>query len=32
VSPNVLAILVEKFGLTPTGDPQKDLESILAAK
>jgi len=32
ITPNVLNILVEKFGLTPTGDPQKDLEGILAAK
>jgi len=32
ITPNVLAILVEKFGLTPTGDPLKDLEGMLAAK
>jgi hydroxylamine reductase len=32
VTPNVLGILVEKFGLTPVGDPIKDLEGMLAAK
>jgi hydroxylamine reductase len=32
ITPNVLGILVEKFGLTPTGDPLKDLEGMLAAK
>jgi hydroxylamine reductase len=32
VSPNVLAILVEKFGLTPTGDPAKDVQVALAKK
>jgi hydroxylamine reductase len=32
VSPAVLNLLVEKFGLTPTGDPIKDLEAALAKK
>jgi hydroxylamine reductase len=32
VSPNVLNLLVEKFNLTPTSDPAKDLAAILAAK
>jgi hydroxylamine reductase len=32
ISPNVLAVLVEKFGVIPTGDPLKDLEVALAAK
>jgi hydroxylamine reductase len=32
VTPNVLQILVEKFGLTPIGDPVKDLDAALAAK
>jgi hydroxylamine reductase len=32
VTPGVLQILVDKFGLTPTGDPLKDLEGMLAAK
>jgi hydroxylamine reductase len=30
ITPNVLALLVEKFGLTPVGDPVKDLEVALA--
>jgi hydroxylamine reductase len=32
ITPNVLAVLVEKFGVIPTGDPLKDLEVALAAK
>jgi len=32
VTPGVLNLLVEKFGLTPIGDPAKDLEGMLAAK
>jgi hydroxylamine reductase len=32
ISPNVLKILVDKFGLMPISDPLKDLESALAAK
>jgi hydroxylamine reductase len=32
LSPTVLGILVEKFGLTPIGDPVKDVEAALAAK
>jgi hydroxylamine reductase len=32
LSPAVLNLLVEKFGLTPTGDPILDLEAALAAK
>lgn len=30
ISPNVLNILVEKFGITPTGEYSKDLEKLLA--
>ena len=30
ITPNVLNLLVEKFGLTPIGDPIKDLEAALA--
>ena len=29
VSPNVLKVLVERYHLTPTGDPQEDLKRIL---
>ena len=32
ITPGVLGVLVEKFGLTPIGDPAKDLEVALAAK
>ena len=32
LSPAVLGILVEKFGLTPIGEPAKDVEMALAAK
>jgi hydroxylamine reductase len=32
LSPAVLGILVEKFGLTPIGEPAKDVELALAAK
>ena len=32
MTPGVLNILAEKFGLTPIGDPLKDLEAALAAK
>jgi hydroxylamine reductase len=32
LSPAVLGILVERFGLTPIGDPARDLEAALAAK
>ena len=31
VGPNVLNVLVEKFNIAPTGDPQKDLDEMLAA-
>ncbi|MBM4017339.1 MAG: hydroxylamine reductase [Planctomycetes bacterium] len=32
VSPGVLKVLVEKFGLTPISDPVKDVQAALAAK
>ena len=32
VTPGVLNLLVEKFGLMPIGDPAKDLEAALAKK
>ncbi len=30
ISPNVLAILVDKFGIKPISEPEKDLQTILA--
>jgi hydroxylamine reductase len=32
VTPPVLKVLVENFGLAPIGDPRKDIEAALAAK
>jgi hydroxylamine reductase len=32
VGPNVLKVLVEKFGLKPVGEAKQDLAAILGAK
>ena len=32
VSPNILTVLSERFALTPTSEPQKDIERILGGR